>query len=106
MIDAGSRDRRITLHKRSVARSPTGAEVVTYAPHCRLWAAVRDRTGRERNASGQGDALSWDAKVTVLYSAAIDAKDRIEYRNQLHDIVALTELGRREGLELLISKAL
>lgn len=107
MISIGKRDRKVQILMPSVNRSPSGSVVTTYVPRFSkpLWAAVAGATGRERMAAGQNTA-PWELKVTILYNAVVSRNDRVEYEGERYDLVGMSEIGRREGLELLIVRSL
>jgi len=106
MASAGRRDRRIQVLKRVGTRDASGAVVVTWSPAFKLWAEMRDRTGRETLQAGQAEVAAWDARFEVLYRADVARTDRIEYRGETWRIVHIDELGRREGMVLLCSREL
>lgn len=107
MISIGKRDRKVTVLMFSTTRGASGDVITKLTPRFSkpLHAAVAGATGRERMAAGHNTA-PWELKVTVLYNAAISRNDVIEYNNERYEIVGMSELGRREGLELLIVRSL
>jgi SPP1 family predicted phage head-tail adaptor len=107
MISIGKRDRRITVLVAVTTRGPSRDVVTNYVPRFikPLHAGVAGATGRERMAAGQNTA-PWELKVSVLYNSTISRNDRIEYNGERYDIVGMSEIGRREGLELLVVRTL
>jgi SPP1 family predicted phage head-tail adaptor len=107
MIAIGKRDRRVTVLMQSVTRGQSGDVITAYTPRFSkpLYAGVAGATGRERMAAGQNTA-PWELKVTVLYNSGISRNDKVEYNGERYDIVGMSEIGRREGLELLVTRTL
>ena len=107
MISIGKRDRKIVVLMPAVTRGASGDSITTYVPRFSkpLHAGVAGASARERMAAGQNTA-PWELKLTVLYNAAISRNDRIEYAGETYDIVGMSELGRREGLEMLVVRTL
>lgn len=107
MISIGTRDRKVTVLMTSVTRGASGDVITKLVPRFSkpLHAAVAGATGRKRIAAGQNTA-PWELKVTILYNAAISRNDVIEYNSERYEIVGMSELGRREGLELLVVRTL
>lgn len=106
MATAGQRDRRIQVLKRVESRDASGAVVVSWSPAFKLWAAARDRTGRETLQAGQSEVPAWDIRFEVLYSAQVERTDRISYRGETWRIVHIDEVGRTAGMVLLCSREL
>jgi SPP1 family predicted phage head-tail adaptor len=107
MISIGKRDRKIQVLMPAVTRGQSGDVITAYVPRFTrpLYAGVAGATGRERMAAGQNVA-AWELKVTILYNANISRNDKVEYNGERYDIVGMAEVGRREGLELLVVRTL
>lgn len=107
MISIGKRDRKVTVLMSSTSRGISGDVITKLVPRFSkpLHAAVAGATGRERMAAGQNVA-AWELKVTILYNAAISRNDVIEYNSERYEIVGMSEIGRRECLELLVTRSL
>jgi len=107
MISIGRRDRKVLVLMTSVTRGASGDVITKLVPRFSkpLHAAVAGASGRERMAAGQNTA-PWELKVTILYNAAISRNDVIEYNSERYEIVGMSELGRREQLELLVTRSL
>jgi SPP1 family predicted phage head-tail adaptor len=100
-MQAGKLDRRVTIERATMAddgfgQAPTWAELAT------VWASKRDVSDAERFASGEVAAqittrfrIRWSSVV-----AGIDPRDRLICEGRTYDIVAVKEIGRREGLEI------
>jgi len=106
MASAGQRDRRIQVLKRLETRTASGSVSVAWSPAFKLWAAARDRTGRETLQAGQAEVPAWDIRFEVLYNAQVDRTDRVSYRGETWRVVHIDELGRQAGMVLLCSREL
>jgi SPP1 family predicted phage head-tail adaptor len=105
VIAAGSLDRRITVLRRTVSRSGSGAELVSYVPVSKRWARVYERTAKESTQSGIKDAVVWDLKATIRYTEDIAAEDRVEFKGVQFEIRGLREgEGRRESLDIYLGR--
>jgi SPP1 family predicted phage head-tail adaptor len=99
---AGRLDRRITIERYSSTINDLGEEVGTWAPLATVWAAKSDIRDSERFVAQQVNStittrfqIRWLSKI-----ADVNAKDRLSHGGRLYGIVAVKEIGRREGLEI------
>jgi head-tail adaptor len=104
MIQAGRLDRRVTL-LRPGATVDDGYSAAPGPPEVagRRWASVRAARGGEGFESAQREGrrllsfwLRWDR-----LTATIDASWEIEHDGRRHQVTGVSEIGRREGVELL-----
>jgi SPP1 family predicted phage head-tail adaptor len=99
---AGNLGRRVTVRQKTTAQDLYGEEIATWSDLATVWAQRLELTGAER----------WNAEQVV---AQIACKYRIRYRTDItvlhrlkdgtreYDIHAVLEIGRHEGLELVVS---
>lgn len=107
---AGKLDRLITIQRKSVIRSNTGQEIITWITLSTLRpASLSPLSGDERFSGAQIVAkeqfefiIRWSNDVSDL-----EADDRIIYpsndspsENQIYDVIQVSEIGRREGLRI------
>lgn len=102
LVDAGKLDRRVAIIR---AGAPTrnghgeaipGADVET-----ERWASVRPAPGTERFRSGETAA---EAPMRFVFRWAVDlvrVTDRLRHDGRTYAVSSVTEIGRREGLEVL-----
>lgn len=103
MLHPGRMDRVVTLKKRTVSGQDTyGEETLTWAD-VDIWAERRELRGDERFAAQQWMA-TLDARYFVYYREDITPKDRLVDTSKTYEIQAVIPLGRREGLELYVSR--
>lgn len=99
---AGALDRRITIRRLSPTQSGSGEEADSFLPLATVWAEKRENSGSERFANQQtvGKAFvtfrfRWSQTVKE-----VSVKHQIEFDGRNFDIVAVREIGRREGIEV------
>lgn len=120
---AGSLDRRITIQRKTTTESASGEPIETWSNLVvRRPASMRPVKGEERFTSAQ-EVAEDQIEFRVRHSAAIaDLKplDRIIHPaltteqaadssyaipvRSIHDVLAVFELGRREGLRIITSR--
>lgn len=101
-IKAGALDRRIELHRVSVSTNAFNEPVETFTLVATLWASKVDVSDGERWRAQQVAAINmarfqtrWDAVTST-----INPKDRIKFEGEFWEILAVKELGRRQGIEI------
>jgi SPP1 family predicted phage head-tail adaptor len=96
-LKAGKLDRRITIQR----INDTGDSNDTWSDVAVLWATKRDVRATERFAERQTIA-EIDVVFTIRYPSfpISPDKNRVAYGGRTYDITGVTEVGRREGLEL------
>jgi SPP1 family predicted phage head-tail adaptor len=99
---AGKLDRRITIERKTVTLSDRGQETLTWSTLATVWAEKRENTGSERFAREQivGATL---VTFRIRWSDAVSAvtvEDRVGFDGRTFEIMAVREIGRREGVEL------
>jgi SPP1 family predicted phage head-tail adaptor len=99
---AGRLDRRITIERATETRDAFNNPVLAWGPLATVWASVEHIRDSER-WSAQEVGAAVQMRFQIRYSQAVadvNPKDRLTYEGREFDIVAVKELGRREGLEL------
>ena len=99
MLNAGQMDRLIVIQRSTATRDTVGQEIVTWSTHATVWAHVTPIGGSEL-LKNQRDVAPLTSKFVIRYISTITEKDRISYDSRYWDILAIRELGRREGMEL------
>ncbi|WP_418885044.1 phage head closure protein [Aurantimonas endophytica] len=104
-MDAGRMDRRITLERFTETRDAFNEPVQTWAPLATVWASKEDiRDGERWSAQEVGAEVT--TRFRVRWSSVVadlNPKDRVQFDGRTYDIVAVKEIGRREGLEITAS---
>jgi SPP1 family predicted phage head-tail adaptor len=76
--------------------------ILTWATLATVWASRQDIRDSERVAAQEVGA-DITTRFQIRYSsevAGVNPKDRINFDGSIYEIVAVKEIGRREGLEL------
>lgn len=102
-IRAGDLDRRIAIQTPDPGEvDAAGARIPSWNDVGTVWANYRPVRDSERMASGSVTA-SIMARFQIRWSIAmsqIDERHRLLFDGRIFDIVAVKEIGRREGLEI------
>lgn len=107
-MKSGSLDRRVTI-KRAGATVDDGYTETDGAleTYCTRWASWKPANGREvfenlgREAKKGGTLwLRYDSQTSAIVET-----DKVLFGGDLWDIVAIQEIGRSEGIELIIAGA-
>lgn len=103
-MNAGKLNRKITIQRPVPHGSFTGAGRESWIPVATVWAEVQDRLpSRGEDMANGFNVASRPARVRMRYRSDITSDMRIVLGNRIMQIVsAPAELGRREGLELVV----
>ena len=103
MTQAGVRDRLITIDQKSYTLDVLGGETITWTSLGSRWADVKPVRDSERFGAAEAVAtithrftILWDATLW----AALDATCRLTFESVVYSVVAVKEIGRREGIEI------
>jgi SPP1 family predicted phage head-tail adaptor len=100
-MEAGKLNRRITLETNTTTRSKSGQEINTWGDAVPVWAEVLQPTAKEVFEADQLSAIQ-TAVFKIRYRSGISAaKTRVTFDGQTYNITGVTEIGRREGLQLI-----
>lgn len=103
-----NRPHLITFQKfMETGRDDFNAPIVEWADHARAYAAVLFGTGAERREAAQ-EAGSSPATFRTLYSpklAAVEVKDRVNFKGADWDITSAVPIGFQEGFEFTATRA-
>lgn len=97
---AGPLDRAVHLQHRTLTRdTDTGEQVESFTTYATVWTGKRDVRGREFFAAQQVNA-EVSTSFQIRYRTDVLATDRMVIDGLDYNIVAVAEIGRREGLEI------
>ena len=107
-MEPGERDRAVTVQQLTASKGPSGFPVETWttlaAP---VWMRKLDLQQRERITAEQLSAKG-DTQWEMGYRADMDPElvdvertRRLLYQGRIYDITDASQIGRREGIELL-----
>ena len=97
---AGKLDRRIALMRRTTSYNAANEPIETYASVATMWANVQHHSVKEMNEASAVRA-SKNTRFLVRYRTDITEMDRIRHDSKDYAIVGITEMGRREMLEIM-----
>ena len=101
-VSAGELDRRVTLLRYQPNRdATTGQDKPQYIDDATVWASVAPLSGREGFAAAQRVADA-ESAITIRWRAGVDPTWRIRYDRRVYEVLDAQELGRRDGLRLLV----
>lgn len=101
-MQAGKLDRRIVLQRATVATDAFNQPVQTWGTLATVWASAKPISDGERARAGEVFS-SLSMRFQIRYSSTVanlDTRDRVVFDSRTYDIVAVKEIGRREGLEI------
>jgi SPP1 family predicted phage head-tail adaptor len=101
-INASRLDRRVLLSHRVVMVSANGQRSYTFVPYVEVWAMKIEAGGREYQA---GQTLIGEATFTfrIRWRKDVKSTDQVTFEGAIFNIGTISEIGRREGLDLLAS---
>jgi head-tail adaptor len=107
-LDAGERDRAVTVQQLTDSTGTSGFPVETWTTLASpVWMRKLDLGIRERFMTAQL-AAAVDTQWEMGYRADMDPElvdvtkvRRLVYQGRIHDITSADEIGRREGISLL-----
>lgn len=106
-MDPGERDRLIIIETLTETVGDSGFPVENWTTLTSLYAARFDVSGAERFRTDQLSA-AYDTRWEIPYRADMDPtlvgvvkQRRLVHQGRTHDITAASEIGRRQGIELL-----
>ena len=110
LIRAGKLDWRVRIERAAVTTSDTGNDIETWAPLVTVWAQRLPQRAIEAWRAG-GTAAELETAWRILWSsrvADLTPRDRLRFpaadNGTVYEIAGVTEIGRREGLEI-VTKA-
>lgn len=101
---AGSLDRRIVIQQRTDTRDAAGEPIPTWSVLDTVWAALEPLQGQELIEAQETNAKR-KARFRIRYRTDVTEKMRVVWDGETWDINAISEIGRRVGLELLVTAA-
>jgi len=102
-MQSGKLDRRIEIQSRSVTQNSYGEAIISYSTVATVWAEVLPLSGRELFAAAQKYPEA-QMKIRIRYRTGINETNRIVFESTNYDIIHISEIGRKEGLEFIVKK--
>lgn len=98
-MHAGKLDRRIVIQLKSLSQNAYGEAIETWADLAEVFAQYLTGGGNERFSSAQVYAET-QGRFRIRWRADITPQHRIVFDGKEWDILAVDEIGRKEGLEI------
>jgi SPP1 family predicted phage head-tail adaptor len=102
-MKAGKLDRRITIQVKTATRDNFGAEIIAYNTLATVWAEVLPISGREYFTASQFVPEA-QFRMRIRFREDFDETAQILYDGTVYDILYIAEIGRADGLEILVKK--
>lgn len=102
-MKAGKLDRRILIQTKTTTRDSYGAEIISYTTLANVWAEILPVSGREYFLAAQFVPEA-QLKIRIRYRTDFDETAQIIYNSTTYDILYIAEIGRQEGVEILVKK--
>jgi SPP1 family predicted phage head-tail adaptor len=102
---AGRLDRRVTIQSRTLTRNDYGEQIETWADDDTVWGERFDLRGREFFTARQVSA-DVTTRFRLRYRTGLTVLHRLVCEDVTYDIHQVSEIGRRQGLEILASAKL
>lgn len=99
-MQAGRLDRRITIQTLTETQDSEGHPVKSWSALDTVWAQALPVRGGEQFLNAQKYAES-EMRFQIRYRTDVTVKHRIVYDGKNYDILAVLEIGRRRGLNIL-----
>ena len=99
----GKLKRKITIQKKTISRSATGGEIFTWSDRVTVSCKVRPLEYKflehpefraDRYKAGKFDEFN------IRYRTDIEFEDRIIYNGYYYNILSISEVGHRRGLQI------
>lgn len=92
---------RITLQARTITRSATGMEVITWTDLATVWGSVEDLRGREF-FTAQKENSEVTTRIRIRYRAGLRPDMRAVFGSRAFDVLAVLDTtGRFREIELM-----
>lgn len=98
-LQIGKMDRRITIEQPTETQGSMGETLTTWSTFAEVWANAYSGSGREFVAARQINA-EVSMQFQIRYIAGITATMRILYDGAYFDIDRISEVGRRERIDI------
>tara|TARA_Y100000015_G_C2378486_1_gene83780 strand:- start:645 stop:959 length:315 start_codon:yes stop_codon:yes gene_type:complete len=102
-MNAGELNRRIAILEKTVSRSNSGAEILSWSTKVNAWAKVEDKGGNE-SIQNEEYVMTSRLDIKIRFRSDLDTEMRIQYNNKEYEILSISELGFKKGLLLKTQK--
>lgn len=96
---AGKLDRRVIFQTKTESKSDYGELVASWSNTFTTWANVLEIKGKESFEASQIVEKA-DIRLKIRFRTNVDEEMRFVYNGNSYDIYSISELGRKDGLEI------
>lgn len=104
MMQAGQLDQRITIQALTDGQDAYGHLTQAWSDLVEVWAQYMPGAGNEKYAAA-GVYAETQGRFRMRWRAGITVEHRVRFDGRNYDILAVDEIGRRDGLELKVKAA-
>lgn len=104
---AGKLDRQIVIERYIETQDASGQPVRSYEPRepvATVWAEFAPVRGSETLAADQAQVASLSGAFRIRWMSGLDERMQVVHEGAVWGIDAIVEIGRREGLELQVTR--
>ena len=101
LADAGNRNRQVTIERFTTTQNTHNEEVQTWETHKVRMAAMKPAPGTERFESAETAASAPMHFFFLWEPDLVDVEDRLSFEGRTFYVVAVEEIGFREGYRVL-----
>lgn len=98
-LQVGRYDRQITIEQLTQGQDDYGHPTETWTTFATVWANAYSGSGRELEAARQISA-EVSTQFQIRYIAGISTTMRVLYESRYYDIVHISEVGRRDRIDI------
>jgi len=103
-MNAGTLDRLISIQALTTSQDEYGGVTETWTELAQVWARWLPGAGSERFAAGSVHAET-QGRFHIRWRADVTPQHRVAWDNKSWEILDVTEIDRRDGLELRVKAA-
>lgn len=95
----GRLNRLFIFQRKEITKNATGNEEETYTELYQAWCSIQPMRGKETTEANEVVASNFFI-IKARYDSRLKPKDRALFEGNYYDIITVSELGYREGLEI------
>ena len=100
-LELNKMDHKIELWQSTKTDDGYGNQTLSWTKEKSLWAEIDNADRYSENRRSEGVRAENFVKFKVYYDSSIDFDKRLKLRDKFYDIVNITELGYRDGMQII-----
>lgn len=102
MMEAGALDRRIDIQVATTSRDAMGGVIPSWSNiYSNIPANIKQLSGNEKYHVECAREISYEQVMfTVRYISGLNQTYRVQFEGKIYDILAINEIPRRKGLQI------